>query len=66
MAELKQCPFCGTAKQEGFFESLQIEAYDSEDGKDTCWYVFCSGCGANGAVRKSEQAARDAWNKRSK
>ena len=66
MAELKKCPFCGTTKQEEVFESLEIQAYDNDDGSETYWYVFCNGCGANGAVRKSEQEAIDAWNKRSK
>lgn len=55
--ELKPCPFCAGTK-------LRVKLDDVAYLKPHCWIVICQGCGANGANRSSEDAAREAWNTR--
>ena len=57
MAELKPCPFDGHTNIQVFIEN-----------KDDGGYVYamvCTKCMANGPWKDTEQAAIDAWNKRS-
>ena len=53
MTELKPCPWC--KKQDGF--PLQYA--------DGLYAVCCENCGCRGPVEGSEEAAENAWNRRS-
>lgn len=53
---LRPCPFCGG--------SAQIEG--SKPGEKAQFWAICLGCAATGPWRKTEEGARDAWNKRTR
>lgn len=55
--ELLPCPFCSGTK-------LRIKLDDVTYLKPHCWIVICQDCGANGANKSSESAAKEAWNTR--
>lgn len=57
MAELKQCPFCGS-KRLNIFEGLYT--YLAKEGAE----VICETCGASCGVYYTKQQAIDACNKR--
>lgn len=59
MAELKPCPFksCGNKDILVLLDQTGIGSY--------MHFAYCTECGARGPREDTEQAAIDAWNKRS-
>ncbi len=53
--KLKPCPFCGAGKGDVMVDMFM----------DDTWSVSCGNCGCDIGSHKTEQWAREAWNKRS-
>ena len=60
MTEFKPCFWCGKISK-GCIDVEEKVAFS-----EICFQVHCHMCGARGPFEETEQAAIDAWNKRSK
>lgn len=59
MAELKPCPFCGSAS---FFGDRFPELIDHDIVE--LYAVECNGCMARGPAKETPEEAEEAWNRR--
>ena len=57
MAELRNCPFCGT-------DRIEIMLRMPFHGQMISYYAQCTGCGARSALHVEKQFATEAWNRR--
>ena len=56
MEELKNCPFCGCSDVSVYTEGTDTDNY--------YWVVECDGCGCTLEGFKTEEEAREDWNRR--
>lgn len=74
---LKECPFCEPSENYlpecvqvvGVYpsygrEGVSVLVYGGEEKKDCSHVVICDNCGAQGEMRKTAEAAIEAWNTR--